>query len=633
MTNRKWTILTLSMLAALVVSLIVIVNFIIDPYGEFRLIEGNYNKLKLKAEKTTALQVASKLNDGKYALVFGSSRTMLLSSEIMGEPILNFSTSIYNNPGDILALLKMLTKKQLANITNIYFLVDINGFHYTATAPEMSSRSRLFLETLRNIGPKKIEDAWDCLVANSKQYGTENFPNNIDSYGTLHKVEKPFHAKDPFFSSHFVTPYYLKSLRNISIFGKQNKIKTLYFTTPWFQPFVQEQQNKINSILDKAALASGGLLNFQLRTNLTGNSTLFYDPSHLNKKGLINFIKILNLAASPSIPDSFSILQANVDYKNITFKDLKKEIYEKNSPQINSFFFPTLLQAGRKDLFLNFYDNAQSFHITKKGIITDAFVLAQPEQLKILLENGRDLSQYINFGLFKAIMSGNLGMVKNAILLGADINNIGPQDVTPLQRAIMFSPDINIIKLLLDSGASPNYINTTTTYTKYLYDSPFTLALRCKNQDIFNYLVSRFPQSPLAQHASLLKKLQKDPNNSELYNNCLKLHKKYYKSDNLITGVVVRLINNKNYLKSENGITILHLGTDKYKLTKIEEYLFRNFETGQRIELLVTKTFTHLTNREVSKSAEDTAILNKIIQELNLIIPILIKNKAIKILY
>ncbi len=621
------------MLATLVISLIITVNLIIDPYGEFRLIEGDYNKLKLKAEKTTALQVASELNDGKYALVFGSSRTMLLSSEIMGEPILNFSTSIYNNPGDILALLKMLSKKQLANVTNIYFLVDINGFHYTATAPEMSSKCRLFLETLRNIGPEKIEDAWNCLVANNQQYGNDNFPNNIDSYGTLHKVGAPFKAKDPFFSSHFVTPYYLKSLRNISIFCKQNKIKTLYFTTPWFQPFVQEQQNKINSILDKAATASGGLLNFQLRTNLTGNTTLFYDPSHLNKKGLIKFIKILNLAASPSIPDSFSVLQTNVDYKNITFKYLKKKIDEKNSPQINSFFFLTLLQAGRKDLFLNFYDNAQSFHINKKDIIADAFVLAQPEQLKILLENGRDLSQYINFGLFKAIMSGNLGMVKNAILLGADINNKGPQDVTPLQIAIMFSPDINIIKLLLNSGASPNYINTTSTYITYLNDSPFTLALRCKNKDIFNYLVSHFSQSPLAQHAILLKKLQTNPNNCELYKKCLKLHKKYYKSDNLITAVIVKPINNKYYLKIENGIAVLHLGAVKYKLTQIEAYLFSNFETGQRIESLMTKTFTHLTNREISESAEDTAILNTITQELNLMIPILVKNNAIKLLH
>ena len=620
------------MLAALVISLIITVNLIIDPYGEFRLIEGDYNKLKLKAEKTTALQVASKLNYSKYALVFGSSRTMLLSSEIMGEPILNFSTSIYNNPGDILALLNMLTKKQLANVTDIYFLVDINGFHYTATAPEMSSKCRLLLETLRNIGPKKIEDAWNCLAANSKQYGTENFPNNIDSYGTLHKVDKPYHEKPSFFSSHFVTQYYLESLRNISIFCKHNKINSFYFTTPWFQPFITQQQSKINAILAKITTASGSLLNFQLNTKLTGNASLFSDPSHLNKKGLIHFIKILHSTPCPSTPTFFLELPTNVDYKNISFNSLKNILNENPSQKIDSNFFQTLLQSGRKDLLLDIYDNAQSFHISKKDIIADAFLLARHKLLKTFLENERDFNKYLNISLFKAIMSGNYDMIKNSILLGADVNNVGADSITPLQRSLIYSPDISIIKFLLNSGASINYINTTTKLLRYYNESAFTLALK-SNNNIFNYLISRFPQNPLAQHAKLLKKLQTDPNNVELYKKCLALQKKYYKSTDLRSAIIVKLQKKENYLKIENGTPILHLGKNKYLLTPTEAYLFKNFKTGEKIEYLMSKTFTHLTNREVSFSTEDAAILNNITQELNNLTPVLIKNGDIKLLH
>lgn len=621
------------MLAALIISLIVTVNLIIDPYGEFRLIEGNYNKLKLKAEKTTALQVASKLNDGKYALVFGSSRTMLLSSEIMGEPILNFSTSIYNNPGDILALLKMLSKKQLANITNIYFLVDINGFHYTATAPEMANKNRLFLETLRNIGPKKIEDAWNCLVANSKQYGNENFPNNIDSYGTLHKVDKPYNEKDLFFSSNFVTRYYLKSLRSISIFCKKNKIKTLYFTTPWFQSFVQEQQNKINSIFTKVTTASGSLYCFQLNTDLTGNADLFSDPSHLNKKGLVDFIKILHSSTSPAIPDFFWELPANVDYKKITYNSLKKRLYKNKSNTSYSIFLQTLLTSGRKDLLLNIYDNAVSLKSSKQSIIDDAFLLVQNEQLKTLLENGRDFNQYLNSSLFKAIMSGNSGMVKNAILLGADVNHEEQDGMTPLLLSIIFSPDIKIIKYLLGSGALPNYIDTATTTIKYFNESAFTLALKCKNKDVFNYLISNYPQSPLAQHAVLLKKLQNDPNNIELYKKCLAIHRKYYKSDDSKTGIVIKLKNDENYLKIKNSKPILCLGADKYPLTPTEAYIFKNIKTGQRIESIITKTFTNLTNLSPSGKANETRVFNEIIKELNYLIPLLGQHDAIKLLH
>ncbi len=380
------------MLAALIISLIITVNLIIDPYGEFRLIEGDYNKLKLKAEKTTALQVASKLNDGKYALVFGSSRTMLLSSEIMGEPILNFSTSIYNNPGDILALLKMLSHKQLANVTNIYFLVDINGFHYTKAATEMSSKSRLFLETLRNIGPEKIEDAWNCLVANNKQYGADNFPNNIDSYGTLHKIDKPYHEKSPFFSSHFVTPYYLKSLKAVSTFCADHAIKSTFFTAPWQQPFIRPLQIKADAILSQAAKACGNLLNFQLQQDFTGNTSFFNDPSHLNVHGLKKFIKLLHLSGKniPQIELSPIKLPTNVlvDYNKITPETLSNIINQKQNISDADSFIQAICETKRKDLIICLYKNIEKLGQRKTAFIASSILYAKPDRIKPLLERG-----------------------------------------------------------------------------------------------------------------------------------------------------------------------------------------------------------------------------------------------------
>ncbi|MBI9112679.1 hypothetical protein [Maridesulfovibrio ferrireducens] len=599
MSERKWTIRTLSILTALVIGLIVTVNFIIDPYGEFRLIEGDYNKLKLKAEKTTALQVSSKLYDGKYALVFGSSRTMLLSSEIMGEPVLNFSTSLYNNPGDILALLEMLNKKQLANITHIYFLVDINGFHYTSAAPEMLNKGTLLLETLKNLGPKKIEEAWNCLTANNQKLSESNYPNYIDSYGTLHKQETPYKTRQPHFSSHVVTPYFLNSLKKINSFSANHAIETTFFTTPWQQPFISSLQTKVTSILNNAAIACGGLLNFQLHPEFIGKTSLFYDPSHLNTSGLKLFVKLLRSSQTEkvSIENSNKINPAN--YKTITSADLLDIINNWNKDLDTDSFIQAICETHRNDLIILLYENIEKLGQTKLLFTGKSILYAKPERIKPILEkNGMIHHQYFKeISLQDAIMSGNINMIKSAILLGADVNSINTYGASPLFVAAVFSPNSEIIKILLKTGADPFFIPKTASSGYYLNQSVFTLALKQKNQILLNFLTSQFPNHPLSRHAILLAELNKHPDNALAFKEAAALNRKYYNSSNPL---MQRLHLNRTDIEkvsTSNNVTTLKFGTTELVLTPREAYLYEHINVLNNVYELIEETTKFQANK------------------------------------
>ncbi len=634
MTQRNWTIRTLSTLAILVIGLIVAVNFVIDPYGEFRLIEGDYNKFKLKAEKTTALQVASKLYDGKYALVFGSSRTMLLSSDMMKEPILNFSTSIYNNPGDILALLKMLDEKQLSNITHIYSLVDINGFHYTKTAEEMTNKVTLLLETIRNLGPNKFEDAWDCIAVNTKQYNSTDYPKNIDSYGSLHKKDTPYNAKEPFFSSHFVTPYFLKSLNELSSFCSTKKIKTTFFTTPWQQPFSSEPQAKISTILNQASQACGILLNFQLHPDFTGNTSLFSDPSHLNTLGLKSFIKKLKSSKDNYISTGKTYSLTTQDYNLISQKELI-QILNKGTHNSNAMsFIQTICETGRKDLITCLYRNIEKLNQSKALYTGNSFIFAKPDRLKPLLEEGILLDQeYLEeSALQDAVMSGNKEMIRNAILFGAKINLPNLFGAPPLLTAAMFSPDVTLIKMLLDNGANPNFIAKTAKSTGYINESTFTLALKHKNKTLHNFLTTHYPDNILAKHSILLNSIIDNTNNSTAFDEALAINQKYYGSKDPL---VHRLHLNKDragYLSNVNGTRTIVIGTEEYILTPTEEFLYNTITIENKIIELLEKTFLFQTRRLLSSNPKDQEIMQSIANDLSRLLTLLSRHNAIWVL-
>ncbi|TIH18041.1 ankyrin repeat domain-containing protein [Marinifilum sp. JC120] len=522
MTIRKWTILTISTLAALIFALIFTVNIVIDPYGEFRLLEGDHNKLKFKNLKSSARNVTSKLYDGKYSLVFGSSRTMLVSEEILGEPVLNFSTSIYVNPGDILALLKTLDEKQIKNIKQIYYLIDINSFHYENSAPELASKSALFMESFRNIGPEKIEDAWNCIADNLGPESEQ--PNYIDKFGVLHKKNNSYKNNVVVFSSHFVSQYYLDKLAEINSFCKTNRIKIIYLTVPWCQNLNAGQQAKLDEILNSAISSCLSYYDLYGNVDFIGHKNLFSDPTHLTSAGLKKLFK------GPYWTEK-NIRHSNGNTINLPdFQKMKKRDFSsylaKHPELLNINFINRLHQLGCNDLVLAFYDNQPS----ADKFVGDCFFHSKTSLLRMVLASGRHFNNNTktnNTALHFAIMSGQHESVKDAILLGADVNN-EKFNTRPLFLGLNYTKNTEILSLLLKSGADINHVNKDQSSEKDFEQSVFTLALAKNNQKQLDFLLSYAPDSPLAEHARLVLELRKHPNNATAYKKCTKLQNKYY---------------------------------------------------------------------------------------------------------
>lgn len=631
MTARNWTIKTVSALAAIVLTLIITVNFVIDPYGEFRFFEGNYNKLKLKAEKTTALNVASKLENAKYALVFGSSRTMLIDKDILGKPVLNFSTSIYNNPGDILALLKMFNEQQLKNISEIYYLIDINSFHYSAAAPEMADKGSLLLETVRNVGPEKIEDAWKCLKANLEGYSETDYPNNVDKFGSLHKMDRGFKEEIPFFDSHFLTPYYLNSLSEIASFCKKNTLKIKFFTLPWQRAFPGNQQKKIEAYIPRILPACQEYCNFQLNTPLTGNKEYFADPSHLNKRGLRTFFS-QNWGRPLFTDKKFSTDRIN--FATMPVNKFIQYVQKSSDAVALTQLSDHLIDAGRQDLILALL-NTSTATTTPKTLIANAFLFGNQKLTKVAITHTPNLikrSDIIDLALYQAIASGKTENVKNAILLGANVNSVDTYGRTPLICAALYSPSTDIISSLIETGADPMYINKRQDHLAYCNRSIFTIAFDSDENKILSYLAKKFNGTPLMRHVELLENLKKNPNNTEAYMECKTLQNQYYKSGNMMTARIFYLGPKNEYLKKEGDTTILKLGQTRYKLEPTTKTILENISLKLRIDDIIRQTFMITEKKRVSAAPEDQQKIRRITATLNRIIPILLKNKAVLIL-
>ncbi|NDV22176.1 ankyrin repeat domain-containing protein [Desulfovibrio sp. JC022] len=594
MSTRNWTITTLSALAAIIFALIFTVNIVIDPYGEFRIIESDFNKFKFKTLNTSALNVASKLYDGKYTLVFGSSRTMLVSEEILGGPVLNFSSSIYNNPGDILALLKMLDERQIKNIKQIYYLIDINSFHYLESAPELASKTTFFLEKFRNIGPNKLKDAWRCLLDNLTPHPGKL--NNIDEFGVLHKKETPYKDKPPIFSSHYVTSYYLEKLTAIDALCEKNSIKIIYFSIPWAQPFFDFQQAKLNKILDRTARACNGFYDLHLKTELTGKKVFFIDPSHLNTKGL----KMLfqgpywnNNGITHASNDNYSQPNlATITNANF-FNYITKNIHSLDA----SILLNQLTAEKREDLIVSMYEGKGSIHFPKRELVADSFLYGRNRLLKALFASGHTFNtdqQTIDACLFQAIMSGNIKIIKTALALGADVNSMNNRGEPPLSTATKATKGTEIVHFLLKNGADGSYINKDNTVPKALSQSIFTIAFDNHDQKKLNLFLKNHQGNPIARHAELMLELEQNPNNSTAYNECSLLQEKYYSDGQFYTSRFF-LVNPKTcFVEQNNKKFYLSINGKKHNIPKHIAYLFRQICIRNRVLDVVDNTFNEL---------------------------------------
>ncbi len=629
MNKKKWVIKTLSTLILIVSVLVFTINILIDPYGEFRLIEWDHNILKLKSEKTTALQVATKLYTDKYALIFGSSRTMLLSSEIMEEPTLNFSTSIYNNPGDILAFLKILDKQQTKNITRIYVLIDVNGFHYTKSAPFLNSKNRLRIEKIRNIGPQKIKDAWECLYTN--RYENKFINNNyIDDFGTLHKQSSHFVNKDLIFSSGTITEFYTHSLKEIASFCKRNKIKVTFFTVPWFKSFPEEQEKILNNILLIAGNAAGEYIDLQKEIFFAGNKNLYSDPSHLNIRGLKRFVSSLRSTPKRTVTHAEIFDFTQFDASSITEQDFINLLTSQKILIIQSIV-KQIVAANRKDLLSLLYDKNQK----KDLFIGFLFNTSNSRALKMLLESGKTFTNdqsCLDYSLIMAIMSGDFTMVKDAIQIGANPNAVLKSDQTPLLYATFYSPTKEIISSLLQNGADPDFINRDPEDLFFL-ETAYSIALKKNDINTLRLLFNFKKESEVHEYNKLLYSLITTPASFNKMDRLNTLHRKLFVTPIYLTDRIQPLPLPPNSISTQKNSYTLTLNNQTYQVGNIENYLLQNLTAKKFLGEIISSLFEQEKTRLSNQNTSDHSILANIEKKFSYLMGILNKHSLVKIVH
>jgi hypothetical protein len=102
---------------------IVAATYVIDPFGEAPRARGAY----FASDVPTIARYRTMLSEASYTLVFGTSRSHLLSDDILGEPVLNLFP-LYGSPVSVDHFLRGLDQRQLGNIRRVIYLLDVHTF-------------------------------------------------------------------------------------------------------------------------------------------------------------------------------------------------------------------------------------------------------------------------------------------------------------------------------------------------------------------------------------------------------------------------------------------------------------------------------------------------------------------------
>jgi len=197
------------------------------------------NDIPIKESSSlTAKYLLKKLDENrKYTLIFGTSRSSKISSELYKENILNFSESLYGFPSDILNLLKQLNKKQLSNINKIYYLVDNHTFRDKESSHINYLDSFIYKQLLR-LDINAVFLSFQALF----EY---NLKKGINKDGSYFNKDEPQSKLYTFNRYHYekefngMQEFNFKRLKLIKSFAHQNNIDIVFFTSTMSAIYLQ----------------------------------------------------------------------------------------------------------------------------------------------------------------------------------------------------------------------------------------------------------------------------------------------------------------------------------------------------------------------------------------------------------
>ncbi len=109
--------------------------------------------------------------------------------------------------------------------------------------------------------------------------------------------------------------------------------------------------------------------------------------------------------------------------------------------------------------------------------------------VKKLVEFYEDLNIAGQYGYPPLFIAPNAEIVKLLLDAGADPNFVHRNKLTPLMYHLVYKSDMEILKRLVEGGADINYIRYGSTYTGF--GTPLLMAIGGENYDMIDYLISK----------------------------------------------------------------------------------------------------------------------------------------------
>ncbi len=305
---RKKFVYNFFIFSSLLTFFIFLIVIILDPYYETNLIKiDGINNYKFKQTKLTTKILFEKLKDDKYTLVFGTSRSRKIDTDLLNDKVLNLYP-IYGHPISILNFLNTLSKKQIKNINKIYYLIDSQCFNDKDSTYnnrfkiDLNSNYEFIYNYLKLFSIDKlfssIEMVFKNISLNFNHYVSENgyaiyqtkdITNANNNLKDIARQSKTIIKNGQEFSTSIV-----KYLSKIDKFSQDNGIEIVYFTSTFMQEYIKKMDyNLIISLRKKFLNNIDGFYDLTYMSNISNRAELFTNSTHISKDGMEYITNIL----------------------------------------------------------------------------------------------------------------------------------------------------------------------------------------------------------------------------------------------------------------------------------------------------------------------------------------------------
>lgn len=210
-------------------------NYVIDPYQNNNTFHFRLNSKKISVNKSAIYKKLEQLEKKKFILVFGTSRSLRITPEILGFDIIN-PNFVYGNPFCVMKFLKSLNENQIRNIEAIYY--NLSGHVFKDKQCKLDLEPDVYhfidyfmLSTLKQSVLTIYYNITNKSVNIVSDFGYIKDPENKNTYRPCRLSKRALIAKMKYISEdNNVVKAPFVELGKINDFVLQHDIDIVYFT-------------------------------------------------------------------------------------------------------------------------------------------------------------------------------------------------------------------------------------------------------------------------------------------------------------------------------------------------------------------------------------------------------------------